>query len=247
MLDLDAFRIPQFTVSAVAVTVAFLVLNGTLFVVTMYLQSVQQLSPVQAGMCLIPGGAAMIAVAQLGARATERFGPRVVITVGFVSSALGLLMLARLHENSALAVVITAITVFYAGIQFISTPATTAMMNSVPKERAATGSAINNLTRQFGTALGIAVFGSVLSSAYPTRVSDVADSIGLGAADTTTAKQNVGAAIDLAHSTGDAALRAGVQESFSAGMEQTMLVGFTAFVAAAVATTVALRRRKEHR
>lgn len=151
MLDLDVFRIPQFTVPAIAVTVAFLVLNGTLFVVTMYLQSVQQLSPLQAGLCMLPGGAAMITVAQLSARATERFGPGVVIAVGFLISALGLLLLARLTADEALAVVIAAVTVFYAGIQFISGPAATAIMNAVPKERAATGSSINNLTRQLAT------------------------------------------------------------------------------------------------
>lgn len=247
MLDLGVFRIPQFTVSSIAVTVAFLVLNGTLFVVTMYLQSVQQLSPLQAGLCMLPGGAAMITVAQLSARGTERFGPRVVITVGFLTSALGLLLLSWLRPSSAVAAVIAAITVFYAGIQFISGPAATVIMNTVPKERAGTGSSINNLTRQLGTALGIAVFGSVLGTTYARRVSDVAESVGLGSAETATVRQNVGAAIDFAQHTGDAVLRAGAQESFAAGMEHTMMIGLVAFVATAVTTTIALRNRKEHR
>ncbi|WUH98396.1 MFS transporter [Spirillospora sp. NBC_00431] len=246
MLELDVFRNPRFTVPAVAVTVAFLVLNGTLFVVTMYLQSVLRFSPLQAGLCMVPGGVAMVMVARFSAHATERFGPRVVITAGFLVSALGLLLLAGLHPESAVAAVVAAITVFYAGIQFISGPAATTIMNSVPKERAGTGSSINNLTRQLGTALGIAVFGSVLSGTYATRVRDVAESAGLSAPETAKAEHNVGAAMDLAQRTGNATLRTGVQESFTAGMAHAMVIGLAVFVAAAIATAIALRRREDH-
>jgi EmrB/QacA subfamily drug resistance transporter len=240
VLDLAVFGNARFSVSAFAVTVAFFVLNGTLFVVTMYLQSVRELTPLQAGLCMMPGGLVMIAVSQWGARLVERFGVKVVVTSGFVVCTVGLLLISRLAADSGTGAVVVAIAVFFAGLQFISAPVATAIMNEVPDEKAGVGSAVNNLTRQLGTALGIAVLGSLLSTVYRDRVGDYAQEVGLPSPTTTAALENVGAGVGIAHRSGDAGLLAVAKDAFTAGMTWTSLTGAVLFVVAAVATALTL-------
>lgn len=240
VLDLALFRNARFSVSALAVTVAFFVLNGTLFAVTMYLQSVRELTPLQAGLCMLPGGLVMIAVSQWGARMVERFGVKVVVTSGFLVCTAGLLLISGLATDSGAADAVVAIAVFYAGLQLISAPAATAIMNEVPKEKAGAGSAVNNLTRQLGTALGIAVLGSVLSTVYQGRLGEYAQGTGLSSATVSTALENIGAAVGVARQAGDAGLLGAAKDAFTASMSWTSLIGAALFVVAAAATALAL-------
>lgn len=117
----------------------------------------------------------MMAMAQLGARLTERVGTKIVVIAGFAIRGAGLLPLRSLTPGSGTATVVAAITVFYAGLQFINSPASASIMGAIAKERAGVGSAVNDIARQLGTALGIAVFGSVLSTAYRARVAGYAN------------------------------------------------------------------------
>lgn len=240
VLDLALFRNTRFSVPAFAVMIAFFVLNGMLFAVTMYLQSVRELTPLQAGLCMLPGGLVMIAVSRLGARLVERLGTKLVVTSGFLLCTAGLLLISGLAAGSATVQAIVAVAVFYAGLQLISAPAATAIMNEVPKEKAGAGSAVNNLTRQLGTALGIAVLGSVLSTVYRGQLGEYAQGAGLPAPITTAALENVGAAVGLAHGSSDAGLLAAAKDAFTAGMSLASLTGAALLVVAAVATAATL-------
>ena len=52
-------------------------------------------------------------------------------------------------------------------------PATESVMGSLPREKAGVGSAVNDTTRQMGGALGVAIIGSVVASAYASRAAKV--------------------------------------------------------------------------
>ncbi len=59
-----------------------------------------------------------------------------------------------------------ALAVFAAGMALSSTPATMAITSSLPRSKQGVGSAVNDVSREFGSALGIAILGSVLNSQY---------------------------------------------------------------------------------
>jgi hypothetical protein len=162
------------------------------------------------------------------------------VTCGFLVCTVGLLLISGLAAGSRTADAVVAIAVFYAGLQLISAPAATAIMNEVPNEKAGAGSAVNNLTRQLGTALGIAVLGSMLSTVYRDRIGEYADGADLPFPIASGAMENVGAAVGIAHHSGDAELLAAAKDAFTAGMSWTSLTGAGLFVAAAVATALAL-------
>lgn len=160
MLDLALFRDPCFTAATLALTLCFAVLNGTVFVATLYLQSVLGLSPLAAGAHFVPGALAMMIAAQVAARLAERFRPERVVLAGLAISSSGLILLAA-NATPSSGIVISAIAIFYIGVQLVSVPATGLVMSAVPRERAGVGSAVNSLSRLVGVGLGIAIFGSL--------------------------------------------------------------------------------------
>jgi hypothetical protein len=113
------------------------------------------------------------------------------------------------------------------------TPATAAVTDALPKEKQGVGSAMNDLARELGGALGIAVLGSILQSAYRDHI----DVGGLPPAASAHARESLALASrlgpDVAHS---------AQTAFVDGMQYALLGGAAAVVLAAVGV-VALHRR----
>ena len=107
----------------------------------------------------------------------SRVGVRRVVIPGMLTTALGILMLSRLHADSGYLAVLAGMAVMALGMAFTMTPMTTMIMASVPPEHAGMGSAMNDTTRELGTTLGVAVLGSILSSGYASHISDTANAL----------------------------------------------------------------------
>ncbi|HEV8163943.1 MAG TPA: MFS transporter [Actinomycetota bacterium] len=123
----------------------------------------------QAGTRLLPV-ATLVVAAPLSARVVERVGTKLVVTAGLVIVATGLWMVPRIGVGDGYAPLAWATAVLGFGIGTTMAPATASIMGSLPPAKAGVGSAMNETTRQVGGALGVAVLGSVLSSAYHDKI-----------------------------------------------------------------------------
>jgi Na+/melibiose symporter-like transporter len=166
MLNMKFFENPRFSAASGAITITFLTLFGSIFLLTQYLQTVLGDSTVKAGATLIPQAFALMILAPLSTRWVHRFGNKVVVTTGMVIVAFSMLAMSTFQVDSSELHVI-AVTIFLAiGMANIVAPATDSIMGALPREKAGVGSAMNDTTRQVGGAVGVAVLGSVLSSSY---------------------------------------------------------------------------------
>ena len=165
MLDLRFFRSARFTTSAVSIMLTFFALLGLLFVLTQHLQFYLGYSPLGAGARAAPVALAVMAGALLAAFAVNRLGARVMVGVGLTVVAVGLFVIGAGREGGYPPLLAGMLTVGF-GMGLAMTPATDAVMGSLPRARAGVGSAVNDTTRQVGGALGVAVVGSALSSRY---------------------------------------------------------------------------------
>src|SRR5205807_7691241 len=84
MLDMRFFENPRFSAASGAITLVFLSLFGTLFILTQYLQSVLGYSTVKAGAVLLPQAAMLMIFAPLSSVWVQRLGNKVVVATGQV-------------------------------------------------------------------------------------------------------------------------------------------------------------------
>ena len=157
MLPISLFARPGFSVATAVATTMNLGSNGTLFVLTLFLQDVQGRSPVDAGLVCLPAFATLALVATPAGRAVGRFGPRGPMLLGLLCSACGLALLAAGPS-------VWAFVLWGAGLGLITPAVVAASMGAVGPERAGLASAVNNTARQVGNAIGIAAAGSVAGS-----------------------------------------------------------------------------------
>jgi MFS transporter, DHA2 family, methylenomycin A resistance protein len=164
MLPLGLFRRPQFTVANASAGTMNLCTLGTLFVLTLFLQSVQGRTPLQAGLALVPLFAPLAVIAPFAGRIVSRVGSRVPIAAGFAVAATGLALLVVSDAGSGYAPLLAAFLLWGIGLGFVTPAVVAAAIAAVPKARAGLASAINNTARQAGGAIGIAVAGAVAGS-----------------------------------------------------------------------------------
>ncbi len=231
MLDVRLFRVRSFGAASTSITLVFFALMGVVFFLTQYLQLVLGLTPLQAGIRVVPISVSMIVGAGLSTKLVPRFGTRVVVAAGLATVASSLALLAQAGVGSGEALIAAVLAIMGLGMGLAMAPATESVMGSVPKERASVGSAMNDTTRMVGGALGVAILGSVLSSGYRGH---------LGADVPTAARDSLGAAIEV----GGAHLVDQARHAFVAGMSTASLVAAAVALAGAVVAFVALPKRE---
>jgi hypothetical protein len=132
---------------------------------------------------------------------------------------------------------VVAVTLFFLalGIANVMAPGTGAVMSAVPEAKAGVGSAMNDLFRQLGGALGVAVIGSAINTVYRDRMADAV--AGLPAPAAAAAGDSVGAAVAIARQISGAAGDA-LAATARAGFADAL--GVAAVVAAGVALLTAI-------
>ncbi|WP_432585198.1 MFS transporter [Streptomyces sp. HD1123-B1] len=166
LLDPRLFRNPRFAAASLSIMLQFFGFFGYIFVMMQYLQMIREDSALVAALSLLPMAVVMVPSARLAPRLTARLGIRGPWVTGLVLVAVGLATLAQLTEDSPYAFVAAGLVPLGIGMGIATTPATTAITDALPKALQNVGSAMNDLSRELGGALGIAVLGSVLSTGY---------------------------------------------------------------------------------
>ena len=177
MLPVEFFKNPRFSAGSGSVTLAFFALFGTTLLLTQYQQIVRGYSAFEAGLRVLPVAVALLAFAPNSAKMAARFGTKRVVASGLTLLAVTLASL-RLFEVGTPYWKLGLVYFFMgAGMAHVVAPATEAIMGALPRNRAGVGSAVNDTTRQVGGALGVAILGSLLHSAYLAHVRPVLDAL----------------------------------------------------------------------
>jgi len=100
-----------------------------------------------------------------------RVGIRVAGAAGLSLMATGFVILSTLGTDSTYWLFLAGLLPFGAGMALSGAPATTAIVASLPREKQGVASAVNDVSRELGGALGIAIVGSLFNSAYRAEMS----------------------------------------------------------------------------
>lgn len=166
MLDLDLFRNPRFTVANLAVALTQFALYGLAFIATQYVQLVLGLSPLQAGLTLLPAIVLVGVVSPFSHVTLRLVGTKVAVAGGLVLIVAGLLVGTQFTARGPYWMVLVMLVLIGLGLGFSLTPAEEAVLSSVPAEKLGVGSAMNDTTLELGGGIGIAVLGTILAVRY---------------------------------------------------------------------------------
>ncbi|MET8502453.1 MFS transporter [Streptomyces microflavus] len=223
-IDVTYFRKPAFSAAVAAIALVFFALMGVTFFSAFYLQSVRGYSALQSGLLIVPLAAAQMIFAPRARLVVDRFGARAVCTVGMLLVAAGLASFALFGAGTPVWVMCLVFFVQGTGMAHIMPPVTVAVMQALPREKAGSGSAINNTFRQVGGALGIAVLGSVLSTVYRGDIEGHLSAVPAGVRDV--AGESIEATLGVAEKLGPVAgkpLVAAANDAFISAMHVTAL------------------------
>ncbi|MFE7212022.1 MFS transporter [Streptomyces sp. NPDC057611] len=230
MLDMTLLARRGFLFNVIAATLVMFVLSGLMFVLPPYLQAVLGHDALGTGVRLLPMMGGLLVAAKGAQPVVARFGPRAVVAAGLVVLAFAALLGSRTTVESGYGFTALWLSIAGLGFGFSVVPAMDGALAALPADRAGSGSGLLMTLRQVGGAVGIALLGSLLASAFRHRL----DVTGLPAETAHTAGQSVVAAHLVAERTGSAQLAASANAAYVHGMGLVLLVGGIASVVAAL-------------
>jgi EmrB/QacA subfamily drug resistance transporter len=165
MVKLELFNIRNFWVANVIATAISFGMLGIFFPMTYFLQGALGMTPLEAGLTMMPMSLTLMVVAPVSGRLTDRFGARWILVSGLTLMTTGIVLITmQLAATTNWRALLPALIVTGTGMGMTFAPMTAAAMSQVPPRIAGSASGILNTTRNIGQVLGIAVLGSVLQS-----------------------------------------------------------------------------------
>ncbi|MFK4146663.1 MFS transporter [Streptomyces sp. NPDC004065] len=239
-LDVSYFRNKVFSAAMSAIALVFFALMGVTFFSVFYTQSVRGYSPLESGLLMLPLAAAQMIFAPRARLVVDRFGNKATTTAGLVVIAATLASFATFEADTPIWLLEVIFFLMGAGMAHIMTPTSVVIMQALPREKAGSASALSNTFRQVGGALGIAVLGSVLSTAYRDGIEGKLGAVPAGLRDT--AGESIEATLGVAGRLGPRgeALIGPANDAFLHAMHVTALCGTAVAVLGAVVVAVFL-------
>jgi predicted MFS family arabinose efflux permease len=249
MLPLRFLRERDLAGAVLLIGVVLFAMFVVFFFLTQYFQIVQGRSALEAGLLLVAPAIGMIVGSGVAGKLIHTAGPRVLSVAMVVVVVVPLVVLTAITEPTTNAWLIFLILGFFGLGAGLGMPAMTdTVMAAVPERDAGVGSALNDVSRQLGGALGIAVIGSVVNDGYRSNLTEnLADQAGsLDPAVVHTASDGVGIASRVAASLppdGAATLTRAANDAYVDAITRGFAISTAVMLAALVVAVTMIPRR----
>jgi DHA2 family methylenomycin A resistance protein-like MFS transporter len=165
MLPLSLFRHRMFALTSLVGLLVNVAFYGLIFVLSLYFQRVNGLSPFATGLSFLPMLGVVLPANLIAPRMTERLGAPATIAVGAALAAFGCLALLGIEPGTSYWKIGAQLTIMGGGLGLLVPPLTSTLLGSVDKSRSGIAAGVLNSTRQTGSVLGVALFGSLAGQA----------------------------------------------------------------------------------
>ncbi|MGQ4388804.1 MFS transporter [Streptomyces sp. SAS_270] len=233
MLNVRMFAQRPFSGSMLAVMFFFFGMFAVLYYSTQFLQFVLGYGALDTGLRLLPLGGAVFLGSALTGLFTPKLGVRVMVVTGMAIGTAGMFLLTQIDKGSTYGDFLAPLMMLGLALGLSISPATDTIMGSFPESELGVGGGVNDTALELGGALGIAVLGSLLGTAYRDELTDLVgnrlpgqameiakDSVGGGLAVAQQVAQDPSAGPQQAQAAVDA-----VHQAFAHGVAQTSLIG----------------------
>jgi DHA2 family methylenomycin A resistance protein-like MFS transporter len=162
MLPLSLFAHRRFALTSLVGLLVNVAFYGLIFVFSLYFQRINGLSPLATGLAFVPMMGAVLPANLVAARLAERIGSSAAIAAGAALSAFRCLMLLGIEPGTSYWKTVAQLMIIGGGLGLLVPPLTSTLLRSVEKSRSGIAAGVLNATRQTGSVLGVALFGSLV-------------------------------------------------------------------------------------
>lgn len=245
LLDLRLFGNRTFSSALTLMFVTSVVGTGTLLLVTLYLQNVSGLTPLEAGLVLVVPNVLMIIGTLTTPPLANHIRPAYLIAGGLLVAGAGYTIFTLAGSTSGPETIVVAMSVVMLGTGPLAALCNHLAMGAVPPDKAGSGASVVQTTNEFGLGLGIATLATLGTAVYRRDVEGALGAVPADAADA--ARESIDRAVEAARhlpagQSGD--LLAAARDAFTSGVH---VVGIVSAVFYAGLAVLALRGFKHVR
>ncbi|MET7461540.1 MDR family MFS transporter [Nonomuraea sp. NPDC005501] len=164
LMDLRTLRHRTFTVALILMSVAFMAMLGSMIMLPLYLQNVRELSPLETGLLVMPGGLAMGLLGPAVGRLFDQFGGRVLVIPGAIGITLALAGFTQVTMTMPYWQLLGLHALLMVSLAATFTPVFTLGLGAVPSHLYSHGSSILSTLQQVAAAFGTALVITVMSA-----------------------------------------------------------------------------------
>ncbi len=164
LIDLKLFKNATFLLGNLTGMMSYYVLFAIMFLMPFYLQKVLGYSVALTGTLLTPIPLAMAVVAPFSGHISDKYGARIMTTLGMLVSALACFALLFMGESARLPVLVAVLIVLGVGMGLFTPPNNSAIMGAAPKEKLGVAGGVLNMMRSLGLIFGVDISGVIFTT-----------------------------------------------------------------------------------
>jgi len=167
VLDVHLFRMRNFSSSSLLLLVSGGIITGTLFILPLFYQQVQNSNAIMAGLFLAPQGIGMLCTRGLSGKLTDKIGSKVVVIVSIIITIIGTIPFVFANSATDKIFLIIALFVRGCGLGGVAIPVMVSIYDGLTKEQVAHGTTATRIFQQIGGSVGTAVLAIILQNNIP--------------------------------------------------------------------------------
>ncbi|WP_147535283.1 DHA2 family efflux MFS transporter permease subunit [Bacillus marasmi] len=175
MLNFSVFKYPMFSLaSAISIVLNMSMFSGMLLI-PIYVQTIRGISPMDAGLMLLPGAILMALMSPLTGKLFDQFGGRILAILGLSITVITTYLFSKLALDTGYYYLMGLNAVRMLGMSMVMMPVSTNGLNQLPKRLYPHGTAMNNTLNQVSGAIGTALLVTVMTNRTETHAKEIGE------------------------------------------------------------------------
>jgi len=163
MLDFKIYKYPMFALSSVISVVTAAAMFSAMILTPLYVQSVREISPLDAGILMFPGALLMGLMSPITGRLFDKYGARVMAVIGLSITVVTTFYMSEFGMETGYYYIMTIYTIRMVGMALVMMPVMTNGLNQLPAKSNPHGVAINSTLQQVAGAIGSALLLTIMT------------------------------------------------------------------------------------
>ncbi|CAH2713757.1 putative multidrug resistance protein EmrY [Neobacillus rhizosphaerae] len=173
MLNFRIYKYPMFALSSVISMVVTMAMFSGMLLTPIYVQTIRGISPLDAGLMMLPGAVLMAIMMPITGKLFDKFGGRVLAIIGLTITMVTSYYFSKLTLHSTYTHLIILYSVRMFGMSMVNMPVTTNGLNQLPARVYPHGTAMNSTLQQVSGAIGTALLVTIMSNRTTTHATEL--------------------------------------------------------------------------